>query len=184
MCGSCIWLPRAERFSFLKVQGHPNPGSTGLKVSPHWGMALWLRKGSAIGDCKTLGFQGSSLETSLSHVSIHYLFSRSTERLSSFTPCPKTMPSVNMSYSLSCLPLGARIQADPFPQLYWRCWWNPPMYKSLVGRDCPLVATNWEWLWTSIAQPRTKQSLAGPSHQFSDCAFGFGLFFSLCEENK
>lgn len=71
-------------------------------------------------------------------------------------------------------------------QLYWRCWWqwNPPVSKSLVGRECPLVATNWEWLWTSIAQPRTKQSLARPSHQFSDCAFGFGLFFSLCEGNK
>lgn len=63
-------------------------------------------------------------------------------------------------------------------------WGNPPVYKSLVGRECPLVATNWEWLWTSLAQPRTKQSLTQPSHRFSDRAFGFGLFFSLCEENK
>lgn len=104
VCGSCIWLPRAEYFLFLKVRGHPNPGSTGLKVSPCWGMAVWLRKRSAIEYCKTLGFQGSSLEPSLSHVSIQCLSSPIVSflaHLSDFQVSPHALKQCSLSI---CLP--------------------------------------------------------------------------------
>lgn len=56
----------------------------------------------------------------------------------------------------------------PIPQLHGDVGTVGPVFKQVLGGErVPSSGHHWERLWSGVAQPRTKQSFAWPSHWLS-----------------